>query len=1002
MSLADFPRFHFRGQARANVPTGNRNTHRQIDETRNTVLLDGAPVDPALSPRDFHQRLQSMAPRYDADGRLHPDGAFSQAAGYNVGGNNHFSWENVRISGVQLAPGEVNEQDSLVGAGLALWGHYNDCLRTSFNRARWVELDPARTDAVQIYAGQITLSPAAAGPATPHLFSADIERPHAARWVRPQHIVERSRHVLDPEFGLVRLFQFSVAKNDPHFLFGEAHGAHAGLMALARTLNDDHVQGLTIQYALFNMSTPQQPGSPVFYDLTGCIGLWRHGEPATSPAGRLLLPEHTGMGPVWLTVQDNRATLNMMTALPFTTRAERAQSALKPTHELGGKLPLGELVLRSPSGRVLARVPEARYLDYWKHHGIVDVPLRQPVPEDALSLHGELTRWREAQHYWHSDCVNLYLEAPHRARGIDFPATLPLQGVLHGQPSTDGLTVHAEHPERLAVQLELGSAPGQATLTLTGRKPGMTRVVLGSDPQAMAINVRILPDDWHLDEVPAEQVDFAFLYRHVLSYYELIYPFMSDKVFSLAEQCKCETYARLMWQMCDPQHRDKSYYMPSTRELSLPKSRLFLKYLEHVEAAAHATVTPLFCEPVRIADKPALVRELKKCVDLELTIMLQYLYAGYSIPLYGQGRQRVAQGLWTETQLTLACGDVDRRRDSGIRGTLLEIAHEEMIHYLVINNLLMALGESFYPGEVVLGRQAQLHFGLDTEFALEPFSAHVLARFVRYEWPAFIPAPGAGIATLYAAIRHAFESLPDLFEGAGGKSGGEHHLFLNELTNRAYPAYQLEVSHTADALFAIDFVTHQGEGGALDSPHFRHGHFQRLRTLAARLAAEPVPFEPALPALKDPRLHPHDGDRPVPDSDARAMMQLYQGCYELMFLTMGLHFMQSPAGSLRRSRLMNAAIDMMAGLLRPLSCTLMNLPSGIPGRHAGPPVPAPVPPPPTHYATGCLMLAERCRLLAAQARALKPALPGPAPAALLDFYYRHFTELAQGKLSREA
>lgn len=132
-------------------------------------------------------------------------------------------------------------------------------------------------------------------------------------------------------------------------------------------------------------------------------------------------------------------------------------------------------------------------------------------------------------------------------------------------------------------------------------------------------------------------------------------------------------------------------------------------------------------------------------------------------------------------------------------------------------------------------------------------------------------------------------------------------------------------------------------------------------------------------------------------------MQLYQSGYELMFLTMGQHFAQSPANSLRRSRLMNAAIDMMAGLLRPLSSTLMNMPSGIVGRHAGPPIPQPF----AHrfiadYRAGCHMLAKRCCALAEQAHALPPTLLGPAPAALLDDYHQYFNALAAGKLSREA
>jgi len=802
------------------VPTGNRNTHRQIDTSSNCVLLDGQPVDISQPPQNFHQRMRTLAPRYGVDGHAHAQGVFSQAAGYNHGGNNHYAWENVRISGVQLRPDCVETQDRLVGARLALWGHYNDYLRTSFNRARWVELDPSRADAVQIYAGQMTLSAADADPNTPALFSADIGQPHAARWVQDQHIVERSSHILDREFGLVRQFQFSVAKHDPYFLFGAQSEAHPSLEALRLALEDRRVQGLTVQYALFNMSTPQQPDAPVFYDLSGCLGLWCEDELATWPTGRLLLSQQTGLGPVRLIVRADHVSLNMMTAIPFTHRAPQAQSRHQPTHALGGKLPLGELQVLTACGDVIARLPESLYLNYWQHHGVMDLPLLQPVADGGLRLQSVRAEWREEESEVQCETANLYLEAPDHQRGIDFPIAIPLYGAFRGRTAELDLALYVEQPERLALKHAPGDRFGQSTLTLTGLQPGITRVRFGASACAPLIHVRVLPDDWHLNDVPAAQVDYAFLYHHVLSYYELIYPFMSDKVFSLAERCKCETHARLMWQMCDPQNRDKSYYMPSTRELSQAKARLFLKYLEHVETAARVASAPVSCEPAPIASKAALVSALKKAVDLELTIMLQYLYAGYAIPNYAQGQQRVAQGQWSEAQLGLACGGGERRRDGGIRGTLMEVAHEEMIHYLVVNNLLMALGEPFYPGQVRLGQQAQDYFGLDTEFAFEAFSAHVLARFVRYEWPSFIPAPGDTIGSFYRSIRQAFVSLSGLFDPLERKRGGEHHLFLNELTNRAFPAYQLEVFDTASALFAIDFVTDQGEGCALQSPHF--------------------------------------------------------------------------------------------------------------------------------------------------------------------------------------
>ncbi len=859
----------------------------------------------------------------------------SQAAGYNACGNNHFSWENARITGVQLRPGEVDTDDALAGAKLALWGHYNDYLRTTFNRARWVDNHPAQPDTTLIYAGQFTLSGMQATPNTPALFSADIAQAHSVRWLGSGHITERSGHFLDEEFGRSRLFQFSVAKQDPHFLFNPDLPLPPSMRALQQALAGDDVLGLTIQYALFNMSTPQKPDSPVFYDLAGSIGLWRRDELATYPAGRLLLPRQASLGPVLVKVDGERVSLNMPTAIPFTTRAASPVSEQHPTHALGGKAALGELLLHGADGVLLAR---SRY-----------------------------------------------------------------RGELKAHPA---LTAQAADGELLALELQASAlGTGYTKLTVTGRASGATRIVLGEGRESQHLGVRVLPDDWHLDDVPAEQVDYAFLYRHVMSYYELVYPFMADKVFSLADHCKCETYSRLMWQMCDPHNRDKSYYMPSTRELSQPKARLFLKYLTHVEAAAR-TAAPPEPAPHVIRSKEALIDELKKAVDLELSLMMQYLYAAYSIPNYEQGQQLVEAGRWQADELELACGDADRRRNSGARGALLEIAHEEMIHYLLINNVLMALGEPFYAGVPLLGQQARERFGLDTEFAFEPFSEHVLARFVRFEWPDYLPTPGKSIATFYLAIRQALAELPELFEGNGangGKRGGEHHLFLKELTNRAYPGYQLEVGDRASALFAIDFVTEQGEGVAVDSPHFDVSHFHRLRALGGRFSSRDKPFEPALPSLKNPVLAARADCTVVTDHKARALMQLYQGCYALTFGLMAHHFAQQPLGSLRRSRLMNAAIDIMTGLLRPLSAALMNMPSGLPGRNAGPPVPEPPGAAISgDYSLGCEQLAQQCLALAQYGRSLEAGVVGQAQIDMLEFFNQQLTDLSRGKMSREA
>lgn len=74
----------------------------------------------------------------------------------------------------------------------------------------------------------------------------------------------------------------------------------------------------------------------------------------------------------------------------------------------------------------------------------------------------------------------------------------------------------------------------------------------------------------------------------------------------------------------------------------------------------------------------------------------------------------------------------------------------------------------------------------------------------------------------------------------------------------------------------------------------------------------------------------------VTDPDARTVMALFNRAYHMALQLMAQHFGERPDGSLRRSDLMNAAIDMMTGLMRPLAELLVTLPSGRRGRTAGP------------------------------------------------------------------
>jgi hypothetical protein len=354
-------------------------------------------------------------------------------------------------------------------------------------------------------------------------------------------------------------------------------------------------------------------------------------------------------------------------------------------------------------------------------------------------------------------------------------------------------------------------------------------------------------------------------------------------------------------------------------------------------------------QPVAGIDtREQLIRALRDAVELEMALLLQHLYAALSLPDYITGREYVRRGLWTPEQLRLVCGD--GRRAQGWRGMILEVVHEEMIHFLIANDLLMAVGGAFHAPAIGFSRAAR-HYPIDVEMALEPFSPAAVRRFVQLEWPSYFreDSPHTGpvieddpassghavdyssISDLYGRIRRAFESHPEFIVVEKDSTGAEHD-------SVHYPAYQCQVDDQESALSAIQIIIGQREGLTPRSPN---SHFHRFRAIERQLTeqlnrdfARP-PWNPAYPALKNPTLKRGGRGNLVRDVEARKTTQLLNGAYEMMLQLMVQHF-GGPVRSCRKSKLMNTSIDVLTGLMQPLAILLMTMSSGRPGRTAGP------------------------------------------------------------------
>lgn len=1037
MSILDFPRLHFQGFARIHAPTGHKNGN--VDLSSNTVYMNGEPVDSSLNASTYHEYLYNLGPRFNSEGQFDENGAFSMAMGHDFGGNGHFSIE-AQIVSTQREFGKIDQSDPIVGRSVDFWGHYNDYVKTTFNRARFFECDPASNWTDTIMLGQLAFGRKGGSHEVPYMVSAPITGMHLARWQDFQHIRNLPEHCLNYQFQKAAVYQFAIPKEAEDFIWGEDVAISPTVLMLQQSMRQQNVLGLVVQFSISNMSAPVQPDSPTFWELHGTIGLWCEDELRTYPHGRLLITHNVSslklLNNLTLQITSQGVSLNMVTAVPDLGRTAKPEAG--PIHQILSKLDLGDLELRTvKTQKLIATIPQSAYQKeaHSLTSGIIDIPLSEPLEklveeiQQGLCIVGtdengqKSILLQEQEINLQIDDACLFIEYPNQKCPEDYAVELEVRSFVKGVPAAiesvnliqfynprafPQLKYYPPSSEMDIVHFKAGKregkgdfarecvistdANGRGWVTLRGANSGTAKVLLTVNPDALNdlnnskfidaelaydnndklgfwssagfFAVRVMSDDWNLEEIPDEAVDFNLIYKHILAFYEFSFSFMKVDVFSLADKCKVETYARLMWQMSDPKNKNKTYYMPPTRDMSEPKTNLLRRFLQNQQRVGYipeAKPQQQQTQPT-IQTREQLVAALRQAAELEVAVMLQYIYAGYSVPNYVTGKEYVKRGLWTPKQLELACGDGKEVHNYGMRGVLLEISREEMIHFLMVNNILMAIGEPFYPA-VPNWRELNSRFPIDIDFALEPLNAASLQRFMSLEMPDFLTSDitteptllnsttsslhtYGSLSELYRLIREGLQNIPDLFVVKKGNVGGEHRLFMRDRFNQKHPDYQLQVDDLNSALFAIDLIVEQGEGCDKESPKFEKSHYQQFRRLADALSAEQmtepetgykIPWNPSYPALRNPSLSHQDySTNVVTVAATRTVMEIFNESYFLMMLLMVQHFGLNPTGSLRRSKLMNAGIDVMTGMMRPLGELLMSMPSGKRGKTAGP------------------------------------------------------------------
>ena len=340
-----------------------------------------------------------------------------------------------------------------------------------------------------------------------------------------------------------------------------------------------------------------------------------------------------------------------------------------------------------------------------------------------------------------------------------------------------------------------------------------------------------------------------------------------------------------------------------------------------------ATAVVASGEPLVIDTREELVDALQEAVRIEHGLMLQYLYAAFSIKRF------TSEGLTDAQQ--------EKTRDWERR--ILEVALDEMTHLGTACNLLSSIG----------GRPsfARPHFP-QTELPWYPFpfelaklSEPCLLRFIRSESPppaqaevlegiAPDPITYSYVGELYRAIAAGFERIAAAFARSGDP---RKRLFIGRPGAQAptgwTPTFNIfTITDVASAKAAIEYIVRQGEGTASGGEPSHYGTFRGILQELRQARQQDPSFEPARDVVSNPLTRPERdagaGATIIAESSiAHPVAELLCHTYGTMLLMLSTYF--DPAGetSPERGILQICSRGMMSAIVRPLAEVLTTLPA---------------------------------------------------------------------------
>lgn len=350
--------------------------------------------------------------------------------------------------------------------------------------------------------------------------------------------------------------------------------------------------------------------------------------------------------------------------------------------------------------------------------------------------------------------------------------------------------------------------------------------------------------------------------------------------------------------------------------------------------------------PIVIEDREELIFMLSEASQLEHMIMLQYLFAAFSL------KRDQSEGLTPEQFKSVTRWE----------RTVMKVGTQEMMHLATASNLLSAVGALPYfqrPNFPQLAR----YYPRGINMVLAPFGESALRHFLFLERPEgmdlsdspeFAPvgdvnAPAdeeeivpemqdfATVGHLYRGIEQGFRHLVDKL--------GEARVFVGphraQATRKQFGWHELNpVVDLASAVAGIETIVEQGEGARGDWKNAHYGRFLAILDEYRNLKSQDQGFEPARPVI--PAFVRAPADSPavtlIEDPHTARVSSLFNGCYEVMLQVLLRYFAHHGETDEQLKGLADVGVDLMFDALEPLGRLLTSLPVGgcAPGMTAGP------------------------------------------------------------------